>query len=212
MASLSGSTAYSNSTTDCTWTVWTGSDSGTSAAYTTASTWNYWNDNSTATTTGITCTDDSWYYWTGSNVQEVRYVQPKLTKEQIEAQALEAKKRAEEMAERLKQIEATRKEKERLEKEAEARALVTLKENLDQEQIENLEKGSFIMVSVNSGNRYKINKGRVRNIEQVDAEGKRLRFLCVHPKDNVPNYDTMLSQKLMLEHCEDEVRKIANFS
>lgn len=202
--------------TDQVWYTWTTAGSGTTTGCTTSGcdndiTWNYWLD--TANTAGATVmcstygTGETWTCW---NVYTP--IIPKLTRAQIKANRLEEKRRSDEAAERSRKWQAEQKERERLAKEAEQKALATLKENLDEQNIETLEKEHFIMVSVTSGNRYKINKGRTRNIEQVDEQGKRIKFLCVHPRDSVPDYDTMLSQKLMLENCEEEVRKIANFS
>ena len=68
------------------------------------------------------------------------------------------------------------------------------------------------LVSVKSGNKYKINKGRTRNIQRVDEQGKVLEHLCVHPAMYVPDFDTMLTQKLWLETAEEKIRKVANIS
>jgi mRNA-degrading endonuclease RelE of RelBE toxin-antitoxin system len=97
-------------------------------------------------------------------------------------------------------------------KEAEARAKETLKECLDEEQVEMLEKDSFFLVEVKSGNKYRIRKGRTRNIERIDKDNKIVEHLCVHPKIQCPDYDTMLTQKLMLEENEEDLRKVANIS
>jgi hypothetical protein len=50
----------------------------------------------------------------------------------------------------------------------------------------------------------------VANVDVVCKDGKVLHRLCAHPADFVPNPDTMLAQKLYLEHQEEAFVKIAN--
>jgi hypothetical protein len=48
------------------------------------------------------------------------------------------------------------------------------------------------------------------NIDVVNAEGIIAHRLCVHPMIGVPDSDTMLAQKLLLEHDEDRCIRVAN--
>jgi hypothetical protein len=67
-------------------------------------------------------------------------------------------------------------------------------------------------VQSSRGRRYRIRRGRVRNVIEVDMLGRTLRTYCCHPFDGVPDADTMLAQKLMLETQEDEFLRLANVS
>jgi hypothetical protein len=57
--------------------------------------------------------------------------------------------------------------------------------------------------------RYRIRQGRSMNIDVIDREGKVTRRLCAYPSHTIPDCDTMLAQKLMLETGEDDFLKIA---
>lgn len=53
-------------------------------------------------------------------------------------------------------------------------------------------------------------RGRHGNVDQVDDSGRRIKRLCVHPVEGVPDADTMLAQKLFLEGSEEELLRVAN--
>ncbi len=60
---------------------------------------------------------------------------------------------------------------------------------------------------------YRIHRGRAGNVTQLDGpNGNAIRKFCCHPVENVPDADTMLSQKLMLEACEELFLKTANIT
>jgi len=61
-----------------------------------------------------------------------------------------------------------------------------------------------------SGRTYRIHKGRSMNVVRLGPDGKPLEHLCAHPKDLVPDPDTMLSQFLMLTSNEQEFLNLAN--
>ncbi len=170
----------------------------------TTSTWANWATSSTADLR----TNGTWYRWidgTCSNpayiTQPVYILSPQLTPEQQKKRAEQAQK-----------DEAERQHREQNRQIAEERALQLLLENLDENQKAIYETTKAIPVKVKSGRFYRINKGRAGNVEQVDEKGVRLKKLCFHPTENVPDFDVMLAQKLMLECCEEEVLRIANFS
>ncbi len=100
--------------------------------------------------------------------------------------------------------------------EAEKRAEQLLTESLTPQQREELTtKRYFTLETITpTGDRriYRIHRGRSRNVEQVDASGRRLKTLCAHPAELVPDPDTMLAQKFMLETAEEEFLRIANHS
>jgi hypothetical protein len=96
------------------------------------------------------------------------------------------------------------------------RAVKLLQEALSPEQrAEFADKGFFHLATITKEGqrrRYRIERGRSRNVKQVDDSGRVLKTLCAHPVSAVPDEDTMLAQKLWLEAHEDEFLRIANHS
>jgi len=70
----------------------------------------------------------------------------------------------------------------------------------------------IIVKGQETGDEYEISLGRSRNIRVLGGDGKYKRTLCAHPAEAVPNADTVLAQKLMLECAEREFLRIANVS
>lgn len=106
---------------------------------------------------------------------------------------------------------ATRnKELERLRNEAEARAEKLLLENLDLQQRLDYEKSKSFVVHGRAGWRFRIRAGRMGNVDAIDKSGKVKHRLCAHPNVMLPNCDTMLAQKLLLEDNQDSFMRIAN--
>ena len=175
-------------TTSCytTWTIWT---TGTTSTY--DATWTGWCDSGTSATTNSTGT--IWYTW-------VEGTSPRRPSEE---EIAESRRLERERLEAIRIKEAAKEEK--------AREL--LREVLTDEQDKQFdEKGYFELVSVKSGKRYRVHRGRTRNVELLKADGTVSKRLCFHPEEYVHDYDTLVSQKLMLENYEDEVKKIANYS
>jgi hypothetical protein len=48
------------------------------------------------------------------------------------------------------------------------------------------------------------------NVDVVGRDGKPTHRLCAHPNAGVPDFDTMLAQKLMLEHDDSAFFNVAN--
>jgi len=99
-------------------------------------------------------------------------------------------------------------------KEAQAaanrRAEALLRAHITHEQQEQLEREDWFLIDSASGKKYRINRGRSANIDVLDETGKVVRSLCVHPRDGVPDADTMLSQALMLKYDEEALLRMAN--
>lgn len=176
------------------------------SASVTNGTWTSWqqdtNANCTANTAVTTTLDLVWYSWYDSSRQAVNqpYIRfaPDYPVQTAEAQAAR---------------EVERVERIRVRNEANARAELLLKENLDAKQLQELAgTDRFTVISKDGTRHYRIFRGRSRNIERIDALGRRMHTLCAHPVDDVPDADTMLTQKLMLEHCEEDFLKVANRS
>lgn len=96
--------------------------------------------------------------------------------------------------------------------EAAEKAEKILTENLTEEQKAQLARDRFFVVRGSKGRNYRVNRGRARNIEVLDENGKAVERLCAHPGIHCPDADTMLAQKLMLETDEDAFQRIANRS
>jgi len=193
------------------WDQWTTGTSATSA--TTSTAWTRWSSDSTISPTSV----DVWTGWvtatgtagTASNVTitapwsdwvENAYVVNRVrivSHPQPTAQEAEATRQRIEMS-RLKK------------KDAKEKALALLRGALDQKQLEDLKKHNYFYVRSPSGKLYRIDEGRAGNVKLVDENKKRIKTYCAHPREYVPNHDTMLVQKIMLEHKEKDFLRIAN--
>lgn len=92
---------------------------------------------------------------------------------------------------------------------AKKKALTLLRENLSRKQWTSYKSLGYFEVISQNGNVYRIYEGRSRNIKLI-RDGKAVTTICAHPKMQVPNGDTLLAQKLMLECAEQEFLNIAN--
>ncbi len=190
--------SYTTGSTEGIWCTWTSSDATTSTASDTSGTWNGWCSSGTSTTSCTTTTWSGWVNVTYAKQESEAEKEARLEQTRIAAEA--QKKRDEERAAKDKI------------KEEKARQL--LAEVLTDEQDAQLDKdGYFDLQNVKTGTRYRINKGRSRNIQQLDDKtGKPIKTICFHPGEYLHNYDTMVIQKLMLENDEEQVRRVANYS
>lgn len=106
-------------------------------------------------------------------------------------------------------------------KEARNKSLIILLDNLSQEQKDSYEKDKFFVVKGKSGKRYAImhlrNDAVTANIivlkDKVSNDNDPIKNIdyriCAHAND-VPIGDQLLSQKLMLENCEEEFLNVSN--
>jgi hypothetical protein len=201
-----------------------GSTASITNATTSVTVWNAWNQFYTGTTyTGSTCTNQCtivgsntiiWNSWNDA-FEMALAVRPTLNglerARADRARALQTPQTPEERA-RYQEQQA----KIYLERNAaEERAEKLLRENLSAKQREELSsQGFFTLQTFTDGERriYRIRRGRSRNVEQVTESGQRIKTLCAHPIEMVPDADTMLAQKLMLEAAETDFLRIANHS
>lgn len=93
---------------------------------------------------------------------------------------------------------------------AKARAKELLVKHLTPNQRGEYEQHGCFHVVTRKKHRYLIKQGRISNVIRLNKRGKPVRAFCIHPKIFVPDEDTMLTQKLMLETDEDEFLRIAN--
>jgi hypothetical protein len=111
-------------------------------------------------------------------------------------------------AERVRRVEVRR-----VERAASEKAKVLLFAHLSDDQAQSYEKNlCFEVIGQGGRRRYRIRKGPHRNVEEIDEKGKRIRGLCAyvnHP-GGVPDDDTVLAQKLWIEHDEEAFLRVAN--
>ena len=94
--------------------------------------------------------------------------------------------------------------------EAEERSQHLLRSWLSSEQLANYDtSGHFVVVGSDTGKRYRILKGRVFNIQELDAGGREYCTWCFAP-DRVATGDVNLAQKIALENFENRALGIAN--
>ncbi len=197
-------------------------------------TWTHWNQ-SAATTTGgdywpiwnqaATITTGATNYWPVWNQPYGNsWSRPDLSPERVEA-AIAAERRARRpisAEQRAAWREREREREERAAKErerreaAEQRAEELLLANLTPEQVDEYKRLKRFSVHLPNGKIYRIRKGFAGNVELVkpgdDGTIKRLENFCIHPAERIPDQDTMLAQKLLLEADEPEFRRIANIT
>ena len=133
-----------------------------------------------------------WQVWTAEANPVPIAAQPLLSEEEIHS------------------LQVAAEEREAKKQEAKQRAKDLLLSFLSPEQIQSLETMSAFVVRSELGRLYRIRTGRVQNIDELDDAGNIKAELCAHPRDYVPDFDTMLTQALMLQYNETEFRAIAN--
>lgn len=173
----------------------------TAATTVTDATWFYWA--STAGTTSATTTID--FYATSGTVW-VAWTTNEPVVEEFALVRVEADRRRE-MERRQEHIVAVAQRK-----EADDRAEVLLVDNLSARQRAEYREHRHFTVHGKSGYRYRVRRGRQGNIDVVNRDGVIEARLCAHPVEQVPDADTMLAQKLWLEHDDRAFEGMANRS
>ena len=93
---------------------------------------------------------------------------------------------------------------------AEKRSFQLLNANLSPPQRHQYARhGYFDVLGSKTGARYRIHQGSRLNVEQLDAEGRRVRLLCFKPGPELAVGDIMLAQKLALELFEPEAIRVS---
>jgi hypothetical protein len=168
----------------------------------TQSTWLLWNE-STAITAATDTIVSPWQHTQAATAATVQF----YWNSWVGAQERTAEQRADDrrqralIAERDRNYAAVR-------KAAAERAEKLLEACLTSGQRDQLKKNGWFVVHSKSGRAYQIRRGRARNIVEVNTR----RTYCCHPIDNVPDADTMLAQKLMIESAEEDFLRLANVS
>lgn len=187
--------------------VWsTANSTSTGTSDTSADVWNAWNSNTWTASTANTIT----FYQERELTEEERAAQD--ARREAERQRL-AERRAAAEAERAADPLALRRSKQERERDAaRTKALTILCEHLTREQIAELVDRESFRVQSPRGVLYRIDFGYARNVREIGEDGRVKASYCAHPSNahEIPDCDTMLVQKLMLESHEDEFLRIAN--
>lgn len=196
ITTLANNTATLNSI----WTGWINDDARSTYITQTATStvWTYWVNSTTSCTT----TASDYHNVRVRDPSPRRPPEPVLTEAQRRMAALNqaaaTRRRAEEQAALVARAEA-----------AEKRAEQLLVENLSLKQREEYLRHKAFTVHGRIA-RYRIRRGRSGNVDVVNEQGILTHRLCAHPGAQVPDCDTMLAQKLMLEHDEHAFVRRAN--
>jgi hypothetical protein len=174
---------------------------GTSATSSNDTTWNWWTADS-GTTAG-----DAWNNWmflgSSSAASDVPTIQAEPRTLELTPDELERREQ--------RRLEAEERSRERERKQAEAndKAEELLRSMLTQEQLGQLDAMAAFEVTTERA-KYRIKRGRSGNVKELNVDGQVVASYCIHPRERVPDADTMLAQKLMLESDEAEFLRIAN--
>lgn len=91
----------------------------------------------------------------------------------------------------------------------EGRSLLLLRKWLSPAQREQFaRKGYFEVIGSDTKRRYRIHAGASVNVCEIDERGRRRQGLCFMPIGSLPIGDVMLAQKIALETCESEARRV----
>lgn len=175
--------------------------------------WQGWVTNATITySTVTTTTDAAWVQWNAAGTSTATlYINtaplvvsnsgwqvaqlPERTPEQVEGDRLAREQRRERRQREAAELEA-----------AKERAEELLVSYLDEVQRGELRVHNRFHVTTTSGRRYCINRGRAGNVRRPEDR----RVFCIHDYEGLPEADTMLAQKLLLEADEEAFLRIAN--
>ncbi len=88
------------------------------------------------------------------------------------------------------------------------KAEALLREHLDPEQQDQLNRNNQFRLIARSGRCYEISRGHAGNIFAFG--GAQTMKYCIHTRESMPDADHMLAQKLLLESNEEEFLRLAN--
>lgn len=184
--------------------------------------WEGWCENGTdgtatvQVTTTQTQTDRTWNYWcyrdgsvvgNGDGTRTVTNTTWRRWNSDLDGNLIPAEEVSEEERERLAKEQA---ERTKQHEEATAKAKELLRENLSPEQREAYDTGKPILVRSQSGKEYEIRHGTAGNVVRLDDRRKPIERYCIHPKEDSPVEDVMLTQLCWLRWCEEDFLRTAN--
>jgi hypothetical protein len=96
-------------------------------------------------------------------------------------------------------------------KPAERRGIALLRSWLTPEQAEQwAARGDFDVVGCDTGTRYRLTRGTMMNVHQLDHSGKTVVQWCFRPEGKLAVGDVLLTQKIALEKMECRALALAN--
>lgn len=221
---VGGDTTFSSSSAVTNTIVWDAWNDGYTSATSSTNIWTIWVRGSATTSTSVTVGTGNivaagsttagtsgtiiWGTWNNTYVESQEQVQARLRRNE-EARQRQIQYNEEARLQRL--VTDTERAA------ARERAALLLNEALsEQQRLELADKGHFSLRVIDSKTQeerlYRIRRGRSGNVDRVDASGRVLNKFCIHPIIACPDEDTMLAQKLMLEHDEETFLRTANRS
>lgn len=205
---------------------------GGTMAYTSELAWQNWTMNPVSTTFQTQTYNNPEITWTGwindlngfpqqiESEWDRHYEAQQRTPEQIEADQIRQDQQRHQLALHRAEQDRVHAAAREAQDAASQRALATFVEVLNEQEREAYEKEKCIYVRSQHGRRYRIRctKGQSGNVELLDDHGKATAGFCVHPAYDrstghlLPDADAWVTQKLFLEHDEDQFLKVANLT
>ena len=191
------------STSNLIWNAWSDSTTGSitadsSVTYTTNS-GNVWTGWVTGGDSGTSGTSFTWSTWIESSGNEsILKIEPYVVWKAEDVVRIEVETRAE----RERWAEESRR-RQVIYDLAKSKARDLWEGCLSEEQLRTWGEKGFIMVVSESGKIYRIKEGQFHNVDLLDEQHEPVESYCIQPA-NVPIFDTMLAQKLMLEGGDEK--------
>lgn len=193
------------STATVTWTNWCQTITTATTASTANPIWLKWSINANGTDTA----DTAWVTWVTSGTTTItsgHAYQPYVDTRTPEQKAADDARIAAERAEIQRKAELAAAER----RAAIERARALLLSMLTVQEREQYQREQFFdVIAKHSKRRYRIRQGSHGNVRLLDAAGREVASYCGQP-NGVPTEDSMLAQKLQIEHDEDEFLRHAN--
>jgi acetyl/propionyl-CoA carboxylase alpha subunit len=189
--------------------------------------WNEWNSrfdttgSATSETSATIITTDTFAYWVSDSTTNASTSSGYIYATWIDEYTNNVHVRQETEQQRIRRIAEQERERQHFALEREKRrqrnllanetARKLLVSNLNPQQRKEFEDNGHFFVTSPSGKLYRIREGRSINIDLMAGNNREIvkQRLCAHPQIACPDNDTMLTQKIMLEHQEQDFLRIA---
>lgn len=178
------------------------------STYTTSAT-DYWQTWTTQAQTTITT--NIWVQWSTGAYQNVGAVQTPIYQALAEERVVQTAAEIQAEAARLEGLRTEARRRNERTAAALKRAEELLLKYLDPSQQREYHNSKSFVVCAKSGTRYRINRGIMGNVIQLNDKGGPAKRLCAHvPYGEVPDPDNHLTQMMMLRHHEADFLRVAN--
>jgi hypothetical protein len=150
----------------------------------------------------------AWTQWTNGTASNI-YVPQRQFERHVETPAQHAALEA--RAAQYRREQAARSALEaKIREEAQQRAEALLLGVLSAPQRQQYARDRWLLVRGRSGRLYRVRRGRVANVDVLDANGVVLHRLCCHPPGDMPDEDVMIAQLMHLTYNDDTFCRKAN--